>query len=139
MKFRKKPVVIDAIQLPPKGNFDVDTFIAWAEEHGLEYTSERDETIVIDTLEGKMTAQPGDYIIKGVKGEFYPCKPDIFEMTYKIEQENYDEVFKPRETSLWRLTELQSNWYKKGPVSTVALLGLLGEAGEVLNECVATS
>jgi hypothetical protein len=39
--------------------------------------------VVIATLEGDMTASPGDWIIKGVKGEFYPCKPDIFEATYE--------------------------------------------------------
>jgi hypothetical protein len=39
--------------------------------------------IAIQTLEGEMAAQPGDYIIKGVQGEFYPCKPDIFEATYE--------------------------------------------------------
>jgi hypothetical protein len=39
--------------------------------------------VVIETLEGNMTADKGDYIIKGIKGEFYPCKPDIFELTYE--------------------------------------------------------
>ena len=42
-----------------------------------------DQELRIQTLEGSMIASVGDYIIKGVKGEFYPCKPDIFEMTYE--------------------------------------------------------
>ena len=47
------------------------------------YPSCYEETMTIKTLEGDMTANVGDYIIKGVKGEFYPCKPDIFEQTYE--------------------------------------------------------
>jgi hypothetical protein len=83
-KFRKKPIVIEAIQLPRRGDFDVSAFHRWAEEHGCnDWTSGRDETLVIATLEGEMTAQPEDWIIRGVKGEFYPCKPDIFAATYE--------------------------------------------------------
>jgi hypothetical protein len=78
-RFRKKPVVIEAFQLPGRGNFDVEAFLSWAKEVGFaEYESAHDETLVIHTLEGTMTAQPGDWIIQGVKGEYYPCKPDIF-------------------------------------------------------------
>ena len=69
-KFRKKPVVIEAYQ----------TMVQ----------------ITIKTLEGDMKAQPGDWIITGVKGEQYPCKPDIFELTYEpVEVVNYHEA-KPR-------------------------------------------
>jgi hypothetical protein len=83
-KFRKKPVVIEAFQLPQRGDDDVNAFLEWADLHGLEnFESGRDETLIIVTLEGDMTAQPGDWIIKGVKGEFYPCKPDIFAATYE--------------------------------------------------------
>ena len=87
-KYRKKPVVIDAIQLPPKGDYNLDDFHAWCEEVGFEeFESGRDETLIIPTLEGDHTAQPGDWIIKGVAGEFYPCKPDIFAATYeKVEE-----------------------------------------------------
>lgn len=74
--FRKKPVVIEAVQ------FD-GTF---ASVEGLLIPSCSQDlgsnTLEIETLEGVMTAQPGDWIIKGVKGEFYPCKPDIFAATY---------------------------------------------------------
>lgn len=83
MKFRKKPVVIDACQLPPTGDFDIEPFLTWATSMGLDYESEHDECLLIHTLEGTMTASPGDWIIRGVKGEFYPVKPDIFEATYE--------------------------------------------------------
>lgn len=83
-KFRKKPVVINAFQLPPSGDDHLDGFFEWCEEVGfVNYTSERDECLGIPTLEGTMIAQPGDWIIRGVKGEFYPCKDDIFQATYE--------------------------------------------------------
>lgn len=81
-KFRKKPVVIEAFRLPGVGE-DPDDFIAWADEVGLAFLSDYDEGIAIETLEGTMRADPGDWIIRGVKGEFYPCKPDIFAATYE--------------------------------------------------------
>lgn len=91
MKYRKKPVVIEAIQLA-MDNFDaVCDFMGGTpvpkhnpdfgvDEHG--NTNEPYLGVYIETLEGKMLANYGDYIIKGVNGEFYPCKPDIFEKTY---------------------------------------------------------
>lgn len=90
-KYRKKPVVIEAIQLKVD-NFDaVCDFMGETpvpkhnpdfgiDEHG--NTNEPYLGVYIETLEGKMLASYGDYIIKGVNGEFYPCKPDIFEKTY---------------------------------------------------------
>lgn len=84
MKYRKKPVVIDAFQLPALEDDNMDPFFAWCEEVGFDnFTSERDGTMAIETLEGTMTASPGDYIIKGVAGEFYPCRADIFDKTYE--------------------------------------------------------
>lgn len=87
-KFRKKPVIIDAVQYD--GNFrcldvfalsEVKNFIIGTDETG-------NPCLKIPTLEGVMIASKGDYIIRGVKGEYYPCKPDIFEATYeKIEEE----------------------------------------------------
>ena len=83
MQYRKKPVVIEAVQYD--GNFrcldifpisEVSHFIISSDEKG-------NECIKIPTLEGEMIASIGDYIIKGVKGEYYPCKPDIFEATYE--------------------------------------------------------
>ena len=78
MKFRKKPVVIEAIQ--HKGN-NWEELIAWC-PYGLSTRSDN-KPIFIQTLEGKMQCDVGDWIIKRVKGEFYPCKPDIFELTYE--------------------------------------------------------
>lgn len=80
-KFRKKPVVIEAIQLTKENVVDV---LSFCNSSGNIVASNEDEMgISILTLEGTMTANTGDYIIKGVKGEFYPCKPDIFEQTYE--------------------------------------------------------
>jgi len=79
MRFRKKPIVIEAIQWTGN-NFDEVNKL-------MKYTcideNPNGEEIVIVTLEGDMKANIGDWIIKGVKGEFYPCKPDIFEETYE--------------------------------------------------------
>lgn len=77
-KFRKKPVEIEAIRYDGKNSADIHEFCG---ECALEPVGEIYMEIV--TLEGTMKAMPGDYIIKGVKGEFYPCKPDIFELTYE--------------------------------------------------------
>lgn len=82
-QFRKKPVVIEAFQLPLADDDDVEPFLGWAEAMDFEYESDRDSGIAIKTLEGIMRADPGDWIIRGVKGEFYPCKPDIFAATYE--------------------------------------------------------
>ncbi len=78
MKFRKKPVVIEAIQYTGKNATDI---LRW-----MFPDIEPDATADIETiktLEGDMRVSIGDWIIKGVKGEFYPCKPDIFEATYE--------------------------------------------------------
>jgi hypothetical protein len=84
MKFKKKPVEIEAYRLPLSGEDVPDDFYEWAEEVGFTaYESSRDECMDIHTLEGVMTASPGDWIIKGVAGEFYPCKHEIFIATYE--------------------------------------------------------
>ncbi len=77
MKYRKKPVEIEAIQLTEE---NLDKIMEFC---GGKIKSHPLTGVVIETLEGNMTADKGDYIIKGVKGEFYPCKPDIFELTYE--------------------------------------------------------
>ena len=81
MKYRKKPVVIEAMQLRANNSSAVavwcDGSIRVSMQGGV-YS----EYILIDTLEGTMRADMGDWIIRGVKGEFYPCKPDIFAETY---------------------------------------------------------
>lgn len=84
-KFRKKPVVIEAVQWNG-GNFD-DIYGFMCESKSPISDTPSGE-IVIHTLEGNMFAQIDDWIIKGVNGEFYPCKPDIFEKTYeKVEDQ----------------------------------------------------
>jgi hypothetical protein len=77
MKFRKKPVVIDAMHFSEVR--DGSIICSWC--GGTNDVSPHE--IQIKTLEGVMTANLSDWIIKGVKGEFYPCKPDIFEATYE--------------------------------------------------------
>ena len=82
MKFRKKPVVIEAVQW--HGKDDTNRLANWLaqQEAALGGWLFHDTDISIPTLEGVMKALPGDWIIRGVKGEFYPCKPDIFAATY---------------------------------------------------------
>jgi hypothetical protein len=85
MKYRKKPVVIDAFQL--KSGIlltDIYSFFGVYSDDDFKPFDFVDEKIIIKTLEGEMTATDGDYIIKGIKGEFYPCKADIFEASYEI-------------------------------------------------------
>lgn len=84
-KFRKKPVEIEAIQLPTTDEAELYApFTDWCNEHGLDCVFSRPEGgVLIPTREGQMRADLGDWIIRGVKGEFYPCKPDIFELTYE--------------------------------------------------------
>lgn len=77
-KYRKKPVVIEAMQWTGYNWREIDEFIT--DTHST-YPSEG--VILIPTLEGIMRATVGDYIIKGISGEFYPCKSDIFIETYE--------------------------------------------------------
>lgn len=79
--FRKKPVVVEARRFETNNDdgSHLDELVAWIGGQG-----RHDNTLVyIDTLEGTMTALVGDWIIRGVAGEFYPCKPDIFAATYE--------------------------------------------------------
>lgn len=77
-QYRKKPVVIEAIEWTGDNGGEVDLFCC-----GKAALTSPTMQFVIQTLEGAMRANIGDYIIKGVKGEFYPCKPDIFAATYE--------------------------------------------------------
>lgn len=88
MKFRKKPVVIDAVQW---SGVNLDEVLAFVETKSSirrkDFVSPTGGRIlggclIVETLEGEMTANPMDWIICGVKGEIYPCKPDIFAATY---------------------------------------------------------
>ena len=93
-RYRKKPVEIEAMQWDGTAT-GATPIIDWVLGHGGTarfscsqpecgpYKPEKPHTIAIDTLEGAMHASPGDWIIRGVAGEFYPCKPDIFAATYE--------------------------------------------------------
>jgi len=83
--FRKKPVEIQAIQFTGEPqNFDAVCIFLGTQQHGHREEGYGPEAhILIHTLEGAMRAQVGDWIIRGVQGEFYPCKSDIFEATYE--------------------------------------------------------
>lgn len=89
-KYRKKPVVIEAQKFEgfaedgsdATKNVWPDNFVAASRLWKRQGTS-----LIIPTLEGDHIASPGDYVIRGVKGEFYPCKPDIFEATYERVEE----------------------------------------------------
>ena len=82
MKYRKKPVVIDAVQWSGNNLNEILDFMK--DKQPNYYEDDEKKLLTIQTLEGNMIASVGDYIIKGVKGEFYPCKPDIFEQTYEV-------------------------------------------------------
>lgn len=95
-KFKKKPVIIEAVQFTDKNckeildwineplpSEDTDVVLSSSNKaYSVANNNEFLERIFIETLEGTMAANIGDYIIKGVQGEFYPCKPDIFEASY---------------------------------------------------------
>ena len=81
-KYRKKPVVIEAVQWNGANHLITETFMKGSGAT-IDYSQSKLGVIQIPALEGVMTAQAGDWIIKGVQGEFYPCKPDIFEQTYE--------------------------------------------------------
>lgn len=90
-QYRKKPVVIEAIQYNNINKEEIEKFVgvtlrtevdSYHYDQGLPIPPKM--FLFIATLEGEMRVDPMDYVIKGVKGEFYPCKPDIFEQTYEL-------------------------------------------------------
>jgi hypothetical protein len=91
LKFRKKPVVIEAVQVSDEnlgellGLMDTNPALTvLCKTDGEGRVTNHLHSVKVETLEGTMTASLGDWLIKGVRGEFYPCKPDIFEATYEI-------------------------------------------------------
>jgi hypothetical protein len=87
--FRKKPVVIEAVQFVDTAQAITELSDFYAHDIVVDYSVKNAPPILkIETLEGTMTANVGDWIIKGVNGEFYPCKPDIFEKTYERVENN---------------------------------------------------
>lgn len=82
--YRKKPVAVNVVQLCAENS--IQQVAQWC--GGKHFSSDGEMWIEIPTLEGVMRANYLDYIIQGVNGEFYPCKPDIFEKTYEISIRN---------------------------------------------------
>ena len=137
MKYIKKAVVIDAIQVKAN-NFDrICDFMGCTPEQVLNPMSDIDEFgdsrdpylgVIIETLEGKMQANIGDMIIKGVKGEFYPCKPDIFKATYDKAPQDYQDRMKMEHY------ELNERWNKLGAFFQTAAYGNLNDKQKALLE-----
>lgn len=85
MRVRKKPVVVDAVNVDiarDEATVEIPTWYLQAYVSGAIFESEGN--LFCRSLEGPMQINPGDYIIRGVKGELYPCKPDIFAITYDV-------------------------------------------------------
>lgn len=80
-KYVKKPVVVEAVKYTGQNKNEIESFV------GKELTQRLDGSLQIETLEGIMCANVGDYVIKGVSGEFYPCKPIIFNKTYDLAEQ----------------------------------------------------
>ncbi|WP_368665726.1 hypothetical protein [Listeria sp. SHR_NRA_18] len=103
MKYRKKAVEIEAVELTWMNWSEIVEFVTlpWGRdgvreahtENGVISDSGQELGLIIPTLEGEMLAVEGDYIIRGVKGEFYPCKPDIFKATYDSTENEKAKVF----------------------------------------------
>lgn len=79
-RYRKKPVVIEAMKYEVT---NIQEIWDWAGAEKVYGPTEEDRSAYIDTLEGRHECRPGDWLIRGVQGELYPCKPDIFEATYE--------------------------------------------------------
>ena len=137
MKYIKKAVVIDAIQVKAN-NFDrICDFMGCTPEQVLNPMSDIDEFgdsrdpylgVIIETMEGKMQANIGDMIIKGVKGEFYPCKPDIFKATYDKADTDY------RDRMRVEYYDLNERWNKLGAFFQTAAYGNLNDKQKALLE-----
>jgi hypothetical protein len=120
-KFRKKPVVIEAIQWNGNNNHEFSSFCPPGKlKFHFSIIKDDPNNILIDTLDGEMKALPGDWIIKGVNGEFYPCKPDIFEKTYEavIEEEKM----------------IRNKWHKIGEIGVDAGLVWIGDPCYILHK-----
>ena len=85
-KYKKKPVVIEAVQWDGLNIAEIAEFMHRGTENPIRVSYKKPESpiIKIETLEGIMEASVGDFIIRGINGEFYPCKPDIFDKTYDM-------------------------------------------------------
>lgn len=123
MKYKKKPVIIEAVKFICGSEVPVMNFLGLTEKYRkdvqrmyyendvakIEIFQPEVSSLFIKTLEGELKASNGDYIIKGVNGEFYPCKPDIFEKTYEpCDKDNLDR-FKESVTPL--MNYLKENYH----------------------------
>ena len=98
-KYRKKPVVIEAFQMTKESRWNNSNWPNWLHEawqkdssEGALWCDDGGEELFCGTLEGVHKVTFGDYIIKGVKGEIYPCKPDIFKATYELVSGQEDKI-----------------------------------------------
>lgn len=113
-QFRKKPVVVEATQLIDNNFRSLDDIPLSVVK---DWTTGKDEEgffVGIPTLEGLMKARNNDWIIKGVQGEYYPCKPDIFEATYEPVQENTIKQEPIKIPELVTITKYVDNGHKPG-------------------------
>lgn len=86
-KFRKKPVVVEAIRYEGNGNVEGHKSPDWmwaGFADGTLRATDGSDPLIIKTLEGDMVVSPGDWIVQGTRGEIYPCKPGIFEETHEL-------------------------------------------------------
>lgn len=82
-KYRKKPIEVEAMLFDGTNGIEVVAWMGKAMAGHVKSYLNASSSVSIETLEGVMRASAGDYVIRGVKGEFYPCKPDIFNATYE--------------------------------------------------------
>lgn len=126
MKYIKKSVEIEAIQFldTPERVCEIAEFMGG--DLRVNYEDKDNPFIPIETLEGTMKASVGDYIIKGVKGEFYPCKPDIFEQTYDCVETPLDRMWREINELVDRFAKLDAFMktakFLSLPTETVGLL-----------------
>lgn len=108
--YKKKPAVIEAHQWLPNDLERSGNVVGWLMAHNVDFEIVEDRQLSIITLEGAMRASDGDWIIKGVNNEFYPCKPDIFEKTYEPLEDThgYPRQFDPEAEQHKLLDELES-------------------------------
>lgn len=131
-KYRKKPVVIEAVYWDGNRTSEVTDWIG----KGLENNTiiRIGDDVIITTLEGQMKASPGDYIIKGVNGEIYPCKPDIFEKTYDVVNEKIADQESKRSAFIEAATPLvkyiAENWHPHATVIATSTGAELLEGSE---------
>lgn len=108
MKYIKKSVEIEAVQFidTPERIIEIAAFMGG--DLRVNYEDKDNPYIPIETLEGTMKASVGDYIIKGVKGEFYPCKPDVFEQTYDCVDTPLDRMYREIDELVDRFAKLDA-------------------------------